>query len=247
MGVPSSWLAAAAASGLPSGLVVMGQSGTDASRYVMVDGAALHISGAEWTADGYNTRTLMGVPTDWLKAASVRTPSNGTVLMDQSGTDASRYVMAARRRPAHLRRRVDRRRLRHPHPDGRPRRLARHRGRPPGGRRHRRQERLRRRPERVRDGCGMAVPLSYADYTGLGYDKRPLTPVPGAWEAAAAARTAPSNGTLLLSPDSATVWQCVNDGGKKALTAADFGQGKLSLNDVVSVPTSLTVKLPTAR
>ncbi|MEU2628375.1 transglycosylase family protein [Kitasatospora sp. NPDC007106] len=247
MGVPSSWLATAAASGLPSGLVVMGQSGTDASRYVMVDGAALHISGAEWTADGYNTRTLMGVPTDWLKAASVRTPSNGIVLMDQSGTDASRYVMAA---GAALHISADEWTA-----DGYDTHtlmgvpgawLATAVARP------------------VADGTvvknasgadpsvyvmagGMAVPLSYADYTGLGYDKRPLTPVPGAWEAAAAARTAPSNGTLLLSPDSATVWQCVNNGGKKALTAADFGPGKLSLNDVVSVPTSLTVKLPTAR
>ncbi|GAA4983929.1 transglycosylase family protein [Kitasatospora paranensis] len=187
MGVPSSWLATATTTGLPSGLVVMDQSGTDASRYVMVDDAALHISGAEWTADGYNTHTLMGVPGTWLAETAAKPVANGTVIKNISGADPSVYVMAG----------------------------------------------------------GMAVPLTSADYTGLGYDKRPLTAVPGTWEATAAARTAPANGTLLLSPDSATVWQTVNNGSKKALTAADFGPGKLSLVDVVNVPTTLTAKLPT--
>lgn len=46
----------------PAGTVVLDQSGSDASRYVAVDGAALPISGAEWTANGYETRSLMGVP-----------------------------------------------------------------------------------------------------------------------------------------------------------------------------------------
>jgi len=244
MGVPTSWLQRAAAAGLPSGLVVMDQSNTDPSRYVMVDGAALHISGNEWTADGYNTQMLMGVPGDWLKAASVRTPSNGLVLMDQAGTDPSRYVMAggaalpisgtewtANGYNTKMLMGV------------------------PGGWLASAAARPMANGSVVQNvsgadpsiyvmAGGMAVPLSASDYTGLGYDKRPLIPVPGTWEATAAAKSAPADGTLLLSPDSATVWQ-VAGGGKKALTAADFGPGKLSLADVVSVPTALTAKLST--
>ncbi|MFJ4190526.1 hypothetical protein [Kitasatospora sp. NPDC089509] len=93
MGVPSSWLQGATKGTVATGIVVMDQSGNDPARYVMVNGAALHISADEWTADGYNQQTLMGVPTDWLKAAAARTLPTGTVLMDQAGTDPARYVM----------------------------------------------------------------------------------------------------------------------------------------------------------
>ncbi|MFD0531454.1 hypothetical protein ACFQ1I_40525 [Kitasatospora arboriphila] len=86
----------------------------------------------------------------------------------------------------------------------------------------------------------MAVPLGYADFTGFGYDKQPLRPVPGTWEASAAAKAAPSDGTLLQSSDSTTVWQVVNGGSKKAATA-----GSYNATDVVKVPTALTTKLPT--
>ncbi|GLW70283.1 hypothetical protein Kpho02_25820 [Kitasatospora phosalacinea] len=245
MGVPTSWLATATAGTLPTGLVVMDQSGTDNNRYVMVDGAALHISGTEWTADGYNTRTLMGVPTDWLRTAATRTPSNGTVLMDQSGTDNNRYVMAG---GAAL------------HISGTEWTADGYNTRAlmgvPGEWLATTAGRQVTNGSVVKDASGadpsvyvmaggMAVPLTYADYTGLGYDKRPVTPVPGTWEATAVARTAPAEGTLLLSPDTTTVWQTVGNGSKKALAATDFGPGKLSFGDVVNVPTALTAKLPT--
>jgi hypothetical protein len=93
MGVPTSWLQRATAATLPSGTVVLDQAGTSASRYVMIGGAALPITGAEWTADGYNTRPAMGVPGTWLASAIANTIPNGTVIYDQAGTSASRYVM----------------------------------------------------------------------------------------------------------------------------------------------------------
>ncbi|MDH6108626.1 hypothetical protein P3T36_005527 [Kitasatospora sp. MAP12-15] len=94
MGLPTSWLQAAAAATLPTGTVVSNQSGTDPSCYVMVDGAALPISGAEWAADGYNTRPLMGVPGTWLAGAAATALPDGTVLYDQAGTSATRYVVS---------------------------------------------------------------------------------------------------------------------------------------------------------
>ncbi|MFD7596486.1 transglycosylase family protein [Kitasatospora sp. NPDC059812] len=186
MGVPGAWLASATRATVPNGTVVNGQAGTDPSMYVMVNGAALPISGSEWTADGYNTKTLMGVPEAWLQGAVAKPLKNGTVLTDAAGTNSTVYVMAG----------------------------------------------------------GLAVSLTYADFTAMGYDKQPLMGVPGTWLGGAAAKSAPADGTLLLSPDSSTVW-LVAGGGKKALTAADFGPGKYSLADVVNVPTALTAKLPT--
>ncbi|MYW06389.1 hypothetical protein, partial [Streptomyces sp. SID3343] len=244
MGVPTSWLQTATNSTPSTGLVLMDQSGTDASRYVMVDGAALPISGAEWTANGYDTRLLMGVPGTWLRSAVSRTPSTGTVLMNQSGTDASRYVMVDgaalpisgaewdtddyRLRPlmgvpgtwlqAAVARPLPNKTVVTAYNNG-------------GGTVY------------VMAG-GMAVPLSYADFTGMGYDKAPLMGIPGTWLTTLAAKSAPSVGTLLVSPDNATVWLTVA-GGKKALTAADFGPGKYSFDDVVTVPTTLTAQLPT--
>ncbi|WP_345202209.1 hypothetical protein, partial [Streptomyces lavendulae] len=93
MGVPTAWLQGAVQRKVATGIVVMDQSGKDPSRYVMVDGAALHISAAEWTADGYNEQMLMGVPGEWLKGAAAKAPGNGTVIMNQSGTDNNRYVL----------------------------------------------------------------------------------------------------------------------------------------------------------
>ncbi|MEU7065366.1 transglycosylase family protein [Streptomyces sp. NPDC046161] len=186
MGVPTAWLQGAAQRTVSDGRVVMDQSGTDPARYVMVNGSALHISAAEWTANGYDSRSLMGVPGDWLRSASARGLSNGTVVKDASGGDATVYVMAG----------------------------------------------------------GVAVPLSYADFTGFGYDKRPLEGAPGDWLRSAAAKAAPADGTMLLSPDSNTVWQ-ITGGTKKAMTADQFGEGKLSFNNVISVPTAFTAKFPT--
>ncbi|MFE6053533.1 transglycosylase family protein [Kitasatospora sp. NPDC056446] len=245
MGVPTAWLQSAVAGRLPTGLAVMDQSGSDPSRYVMVGGAALAISGAEWTAYGYDQRALMGVPGDYLRALVANQLPSGTVLMDQSGTDPSRFVMIGGAAvpisdaewTAYG---YDQQTLM-----GVPGRwLAATAAKPvangtivknvSGG-----------DPMVYVMAGGMAVPLSAADYTAFGYDKRTLLGVPGAWEASAAAKAAPSDGTLLLSPDSNTVWQVVNGGSKKGLAASDFGPGKLDLNDVVTVPTALTAKLPT--
>ncbi|WP_405016791.1 hypothetical protein OHV05_06560 [Kitasatospora sp. NBC_00070] len=246
LGVPTSWLQSARQRNLPSGLVLAAQSGTDPSRYVMVAGAALPIAGSEWSANGYDSRPQMGVPTDWLRAAAARTPDSGTVVMNQSGTDPSRYVMVA---GAAL---------------------------PIAGSEWSAngydtaalmgvpgvwlQNAAAKSPANgtvvknvsgadpsvyVMAG-GAAVPLGSADFTGLGYDRRPLMGVPGTWEQTAVAKPAPAQGTLLLSPGDPTVWQVTAAGQKKALSAADFGPGKLSLDDMVQVPAAYTAGLPTA-
>ncbi|MFC9329497.1 hypothetical protein [Kitasatospora sp. NPDC057015] len=187
MGVPGTWLQSAAAKSPTNGTVVMNQSGTDPSRYVMVAGAALPISGTEWTAAGYNTRPLMGAPGTWLQNAAATSPANGTVVKNISGTDPSIYVIAG----------------------------------------------------------GAAVPLTGTDFTTLGYDQQPLLSVPGTWEQNAVAKPAPAQGTLLLSPNDPTVWLVTATGQKKALTPGDFGPGKYNLTDAVKVPTTYTTKLPT--
>ncbi|MFD4907563.1 transglycosylase family protein [Kitasatospora purpeofusca] len=225
----------------PAGTVVHDMAG-GSSRYVTIGGSALPISGADWTADGYDTRPDMGVPTSWLQNA-LRTPlPTGTVVHDIAG-GPSRYVV------------VDGSAL----PisgtewfaDGYNQRAD--MGIPSTYLNAVVSSRL---PDRtvVKAGSGsssvyvmaggMAVPLTAADYSGLGYDKRPLNTVPGTWLTAAAAKPAPADGTLLLSPDNTTVWLVTNGGSKKALTQADFGPGKYSFNDVVIVPTTLTANLP---
>ncbi|MFF3598150.1 hypothetical protein [Kitasatospora indigofera] len=245
MGVPTDWLHAAAARTPGSGTVVKNISGTDPSVYVMLAGAALPISGAEWTANGYDTRPLMGVPGTWLQGAVAKSPADGTVVMNQSGSDPSRYVMVA---GAALP--ISGAEWTANGYDTRPLMGA------PGTWL---QGAVAKSPANgtvvknisgtdpsvyVMAG-GAAVPLSGGDFTALGYDQRPLQSVPGTWEQAAVARPAPAQGTLLLSPDNATVWLVTADGRKKALTAADFGPGKYSLADVVKVPTAYTAKLPT--
>ncbi|MEW1635190.1 transglycosylase family protein, partial [Streptomyces sp. NPDC093801] len=162
MGVPTAWLQAAAAKAPANGTVVLDQSGKDPNRYVIVNGTAVHISAPEWTANGYDQRAEMGVPTSWLAAAAAKQLVNGTIV--KSAADPTVYVMAG----------------------------------------------------------GKAVTLSYADFTGLGYDKRPLEVVPGEWLHAAAARTAPADGTMVLAQGDPTVWQ-VTGGKKRAMTEAEFG------------------------
>ncbi|WP_323188279.1 transglycosylase family protein [Streptomyces sp. NBC_00249] len=186
LGVPTSWLQSAAQRTVGNGRVVMNQNEQDPARYVMVNGTALHISAAEWTANGYNQRALMGVPGEWLANAVARQLPNGSIVKDASGTDASVFVMAG----------------------------------------------------------GKAVSLTYADFTALGYDKRPLDPVPGTWLTEAKTKPAPADHTMLLSQDSNTVWE-VLAGKKRAMTADEFGAGKRSFDDVVSVPTAFTTALPT--
>ncbi|MET9606321.1 transglycosylase family protein [Streptomyces sp. NPDC006512] len=186
LGVPTSWLHGAAQRTVGNGRVVMNQNGQDPSRYLMVNGSAVHISAAEWTANGYNERSLMGVPGEWLSSTVARQVPNGTVVKDASGADATVYVMAG----------------------------------------------------------GKAVTLTYADFTGLGYDKRPLEQVPGAWLNTAKGKAAPADGTMLLSQDGNTVWEVLG-GKKRAMSATEFGEGKRSFDDVVSVPVALTAALPT--
>ncbi len=185
-GVPTAWLQAAAQRTVSTGRVVMDQTGNDPSRYVVVNGAALHISASEWTANGYNQQALMGVPTDWLASAATRQVPNGSIVKEVSGADSTVYVMAG----------------------------------------------------------GVAVPLTNADFTGFGYDKRPLLGTPGGWLASAAAKAAPVNGTMLLSPNSATVWEILG-GKKRAMAGSEFGAGKRSFDDVVSVGNAFTAKFPT--
>ncbi|MCY0927341.1 hypothetical protein OTB20_14200 [Streptomyces sp. H27-H1] len=91
---------------------------------------------------------------------------------------------------------------------------------------------------------GVAVSLTNADFTGFGYDKLPLLGIPGEWLASAAAKAAPANGTMLLSPDSNTVWEITN-GKKRAMAGSEFGAGKRSFDDVVSVGNAFTAKFPT--
>ncbi|UQX02339.1 CHAP domain-containing protein [Streptomyces sp. RerS4] len=245
MGVPSAWLNEAKQRDIASGLVVMDQTGKDPARYVVVDGAALHISAAEWTADKYNERMLLGVPGEWLKAAAAKTPGNGTVVMNQNEQDPARYVMvngsalhiSAAEWTANG---YDKRSLM-----GVPGSwLASSVAKP------------------IADGTivkdasgadasvfvtagGKAVPLTHADFTGLGYDKRPLELVPGAWLTTAKGKAAPADGTMLVSPGDNTVWEVVA-GRKRAMTAEEFGEGKRSFDDVVSVPAAFTAALPNA-
>ncbi|MCX5198628.1 CHAP domain-containing protein [Streptomyces sp. NBC_00249] len=245
MGVPTAWLNEAKQRSVASGLVVMDQTGKDPSRYVMVDGAALHISAEEWTSAGYNLHTLVGVPGEWLKAATTKTPGNGIVVMNQDEKDPSRYVMvngaalhiAAEEWTAHG---YDRLMLM-----GVPGSWL-----------------ASSVSKQVPDGTiikdasgadasvfvmagGKAVSLTYADFTGLGYDKRPLEGVPTAWLTTAKTKAAPADHTMLLSQDSNTVWE-VLAGKKRAMKADEFGAGKRSFNDVVSVPVAFTASLPTA-
>ncbi|MCX4526467.1 MULTISPECIES: transglycosylase family protein [unclassified Streptomyces] len=228
----------------PAGTVVHDQAG-GAGRYVVIDGAALPISAADWTADGYNTRPDMGVPTAWLKGAVQRSVTNGRVLMDQSGTDPSRYVMlngaavfiSASEWTANG---YDKRSLMGVPSDW----LASTVGKQVANGSIVKDVSGADATVYVMAG-GVAVPLTYADFTAFGYDKRPLEGAPGTWLKSAAAQAAPVDGTMLLSPDSNTVWQ-VTGGKKKAMTADQFGAGKLSFDDVVSVPTAFTTKIPTA-
>ncbi|MFF2954185.1 transglycosylase family protein [Kitasatospora sp. NPDC057965] len=244
MGVPSSFLASAVAATLPTGLVIHDQAGGTA-RYVVVRGAALPISGGEWTADGYNTRADMGVPGAFLASAVATTVPTGTVLAGQSLGDPSRYVMInGSALPISADEWTANGYSTQPLLGVPETWLAGAAAKPlPNGTVVKNVNNAD--PSVYVMAGGQAVPLTPADYTAFGYDQRPLMGVPGAWMAGAAARTAPADGTLLVSPDSTTVWQVVAGGGKKALTEADFGPGKLSFSDVVRVPTALTAKLPT--
>ncbi|MET9618199.1 hypothetical protein [Kitasatospora indigofera] len=244
MGVPTSWLNAATAASLPAGTVVHDQGG-GANRYVIVGGAALPITGSEWTADGYSIRPDMGVPGAWLASAQQAVLPTGTLVTGQSGGDPSIYVMinnsalpitgsewtadgyagqALMGAPEAW--------------------LATAVAKPLADRTVVKDVSGANATVYVMAG-GKAVPLSGADYTALHYDTAPLASAPGTWLAAAAAKPAPADGTLLVSPDSATVWLVTGHGSKKALTAADFGPGKYDLAKVVTVPTALTASLPT--
>ncbi|MFJ9344358.1 CHAP domain-containing protein [Streptomyces sp. NPDC101733] len=244
MGVPTAWLKNAAQRTVATGIVVMDQSGTDPSRYVMVAGSALHISGSEWTADGYDEQTLMGVPAEWLKGAVARPLQSGTVVMNQSGTDSSRYVMVG----------------------GTPVGISATEWTGvgfdklslmgvPGEWLGSAVTKQVANGTIVKDASGssasvyvmaggVAAPLTNADFTGFGYDQRPLDGAPGAWLAGAVAKAAPANGTMIKSADNSTVWEIVN-GKKRGMAASEFGAGKRSFDDVVGVGSAFTAKFPT--
>lgn len=245
MGVPTSWLKNAAQRTVATGIVVMDQSGTDPSRYVMVAGSALHISGAEWTADDYDEQTLMGVPAEWLKGAVAKPLQAGTVVMNQSGTDPSRYVMVG----------------------GSAVPIAGSEWSSVGFD----QLSLMGTPgdwlasavsKQVANGTivkdasgnsasvyvmagGMAAPLTNADFTAFGYDKRPLEGAPGVWLNSAVNKAAPANGTMIKTTGDATVWEIV-DGKKRGMAGSEFGAGKRSFDDVIDVSSGFVAKFPTA-
>ncbi|WP_073807653.1 CHAP domain-containing protein [Kitasatospora sp. CB01950] len=244
-GVPAAWLKAAVAKPVPDGTVVMDQNGADNSRFVMVGGAAAAISGAEWENDGYNDRPLMGVPGAWLGRAAAAKPADGVLLKGESGADSSVYVTA--------------------NGSALPLTVPEYNNvwanRPTTGAPERWLGWLVAKPlangtvitnasgqesTRYVMAGGKAVPLGAADFAALGYDQQPLRGVPGTWEATAAAKSAPADGTMLLSPDNTTVWLVVNNGHKRPMTPSEFGDGGYSFLDVVRVPTALTAALPGA-
>ncbi|WP_371616487.1 CHAP domain-containing protein [Streptomyces sp. NBC_00454] len=244
MGVPTSWLKNAAQRTVATGIVVMDQSGTDPSRYVMVAGSALHISGSEWTADNYDEQTLMGVPAEWLKGAVAKPLEAGTVVMDQSGTDPSRYVMVGGT-PVHISASewtgvgFDKLSLMGV----------------PGEWLGSVLNKQVANGTIVKDASGssasvyvmaggVAAPLTNADFVGFGYDQRPIEGAPAEWLNSAVTKAAPANGTMIKSAESATVWQIVG-GKKRAMAGSEFGAGKLSFDDVVNVSSAFTAKFPT--
>ncbi|MFE2910858.1 hypothetical protein ACFXI0_10360 [Kitasatospora indigofera] len=244
MGVPTSWLNAATAASLPAGTVVHDQGG-GANRYVIVGGAALPITGAEWTADGYSIRPDMGVPGAWLASAQQTVLPTGTLVTGQSGGDPSIYVMVNNSALPITGNEWTADGYAGQALMGVPETwLGAAVAKPLADRTVVKDVSGANATVHVMAG-GKAVALSGADYTALHYDAAPLVAAPGTWLAAAAARPAPADGTLLVSPDSATVWLVTGHGGKKALTAADFGPGKYDLAKVVTVPTALTASLPT--
>ncbi|GAA2106741.1 hypothetical protein GCM10009759_45230 [Kitasatospora saccharophila] len=242
--VPGQWLREAAARPVPDGLVVMNQTGNDPARYVMIGGAAAHVSAGEWNADHFVEDTLMGVPGEWLARATAAKPADGVLVKGKGGADPTVSVTvngsalpltAAEYTDVWASGAIT----------GAPEEwLSGLTGKPLANGTVVTNATGRETTRYVMAG-GKAVPLTTADYTALGYDKQPLRGVPGSWEAAAVAKTVPADGTMLLSPDSTTVWQVVDNGHKRAMTAAEFGAGGYSFSDVVTVPTALTAALPT--
>ena len=243
MGVPTSWLQGAATSALPSGTVVYNENGTDPSRYVMVDGVALPISGAEWTADGYNTRPLLGVPGTWLAGAVAGTLPAGTVVYNETGADPSRYVMiGGAALPI----------------SGTEWTADGYNTKPlmgvpgtwlagavantvPNGTVV--EDQAGTSANRYVMVGGTAALISASEWTGNGYNTRPLLGVPGTWLAAAAAAV-PANGTLIQASGSTAVY-LVTGGDKELLTASQFGTGGYSYSNVVLAPAALLAQLPT--
>ncbi|MFJ1796928.1 CHAP domain-containing protein [Kitasatospora griseola] len=245
VGVPGSWLKDAAARPVPNGTVVMNQNGADNSRYVMVAGAAAGLTPAEWTGDGYDDRPLMGVPGSWLARAAAAKPADNVLLKGESGADSSVYVTAnGSALPLTVPEYTDVWGSRAT--TGAPEKwLADLVAKPLANGTVITNASGQEATRYVMAG-GKAVALSAADFTALGYDQQPLRGVPGAWEATAAAKTAPADGTMLLSPDNTTVWMVVNNGHKRPMTPSEFGPGGYSYLDVVRVPTALTAALPGA-
>ena len=183
LGVPSTWLTTAATTPIPDGTVVMDQAG-GAARYVIINGAALHISASDWTADGYSTRPTMGLPTSVLATDVAATVPNGTIVMDQAG-GAARYVMVG----------------------------------------------------------GAAIAITDAEWTADGYNTRPTLGVPSTWLTTAAAAL-PANGTLIEAPGDPNIY-LVTNGQKQLLTASQFGTGGYNTSTIVQVPAELITTLPT--
>ncbi|WP_405016792.1 hypothetical protein OHV05_06565 [Kitasatospora sp. NBC_00070] len=243
LGVPSSWLAGARGNTLPAGTVVHDQAGGN-DRYVMVAGAALPISGAEWTADGYNERPDLGVPGGYLAAAKANTVPTGTVMTGQGNGDPSVYVIVSGSALPLTYQEFSSYGYSDESLMGAPETwLAAAAARPlPNGTVVKNVSGAD--PSVYVMAGGAAVPLSGADYTGLGYSNRSLMGVPGTWLGGAAAKPAPADGTLVKHANSPTIWQ-ISGGKRKALTADQFGPGKLSFDDVLNLPVAYVNGIPT--
>ncbi|MEV7420593.1 CHAP domain-containing protein [Streptomyces sp. NPDC089919] len=64
----------------PNGTIVRDQSGTNATVYLIAEGVAVPITGAEFGAYGYDQRPLMGVPTAFLQNAESRRLPDGALV-----------------------------------------------------------------------------------------------------------------------------------------------------------------------
>ena len=225
----------------PSGTVVMDKSGTDNNRYVIIDGAAVHISSADWTADGYNSRPTMGMPTSWLQAAEGRTIPTGTVVMDQAG-GAARYVIIngaalhisasdwtadgySTRPTMGLPTSVLATDMAATVPNGT---IV--------------MDQAGGAARYVMVG-GAAIAITDAEWTADGYNTRPTLGVPSTWLTTAAAAL-PANGTLIEAPGDPNIY-LVTNGQKQLLTASQFGTGGYNTSTIVQVPAELITTLPT--
>ncbi|MCJ0871897.1 CHAP domain-containing protein [Streptomyces sp. AP-93] len=222
---------------LPNGSVLIDQSGTDRTVYASTSGVSLPLNGAEFTAYGYDTRPLMGVPTSYIANTTgrplpdqslVKAPGDATVKLlvgaagfaltmddvNAMGLDLGRTVEVP---PSYF--------------TSLPTTLA--------------NKTLFKEPGNATvkvaaGGAGAALTLN--DVNALGYDLSQTRTIPS--HAYSAIGTTPAEGTLLLAPGDATVW-LMTGGRKHGLTGAEWNAGGYRDADIVRVPAAFLAALPT--